>query len=186
MSLTLQKKYTRYILQSDLAKITLGIMVMATCSQVSVPWYPVPLTLQTFGMIFVACYLQPQQSFLAFLGWISMGALGFPFFASFSSGPQVLLGMTGGYLWGMMIAGSLLSMVIHNQTKKKGWFVMTGMFIITKVMILILGAAYLGYRLNSLKQAWVLGVVPFITGAVIKSVLAALAIALQRSNEKVQ
>ena len=90
----------------ELSRIATATSFMAVCSWISLP-FAVPFTLQTFAVFLVLGVLGGKKGFLAIVLYLLMGAVGVPVFAGFSSGVGVLLGATGGYLFGFLLAALL-------------------------------------------------------------------------------
>lgn len=81
----------------------LSIALMAVSAWVSVPFGPVPFTLQTFVMVFALLVLTPRECLAAIGGYLVLGAVGLPVFSSMRGGIGVLVGPTGGFLWGFVL-----------------------------------------------------------------------------------
>ena len=78
---------------------------MAVCAFVSIPMpWGVPVTLQTFAVFAAVGILGWKRGVLSLLLYLAIGALGAPVFSGFRGGFGVLLGPTGGYLWGFIPA----------------------------------------------------------------------------------
>ena len=78
--------------------------VIAVCAWICVP-FPVPFTMQTFGVFCALKILGGKRGTLAILLYIALGAAGLPVFAGFSAGFGVLFGLTGGYIAGFILIG---------------------------------------------------------------------------------
>ena len=85
----------------------LCIAIMAVCSWITVPFGPVPFTLQTFAMVFSFLVLKPKEALASIALYLSMGAIGLPMFSSMRGGIGMILGPTGGFLWGFLIGAAL-------------------------------------------------------------------------------
>ncbi len=81
----------------------LSIAIMAVSAWVTVPIGPVPFTLQMFAVTFAILVLAPKQAIGAIAGYLVLGAIGVPVFSGMRGGIGVLLGPTGGFLWGYLI-----------------------------------------------------------------------------------
>lgn len=66
----------------------------------------VPVTLQVFVVIFALLVLTPKQYFMSLLVYIMIGAIGLPVFSGMRGGLGVLMGPTGGFLWGWILAAA--------------------------------------------------------------------------------
>lgn len=81
----------------------LTIAIMAVSAWVVVPLGPVPFTLQMFAITFAIVVLPPKDAIAAIAGYLLLGAIGVPVFSGMRGGIGVLLGPTGGFLWGYLI-----------------------------------------------------------------------------------
>ena len=90
----------------DMALAALFAAVIAVCSWISVP-AAVPFTLQTFGVFAAVLLLGGRRGSLAVAVFLFLGAVGLPVFHSFQGGIAVLLGPTGGYILGFLLAAAL-------------------------------------------------------------------------------
>lgn len=87
----------------SLALCALCMAVMAVCAWVTVPFGPVPFTLQTFAVAFALLVLRPKEAVAAVAGYVLLGALGLPVFSGMRGGLGMLVGPTGGFLWGFIL-----------------------------------------------------------------------------------
>ena len=95
---------------------------MALCAHVSIPlvFTPVPITLQTFGVMFLALSLGRQRAPLALLLYLVEGASGLPVFSPHGPGGIAqLLGPTGGYLIAYPVA-AFVGGVIADKLSRRG------------------------------------------------------------------
>ena len=91
----------------SIAFIALSIAIMAVSAWVTIPLGPVPFTLQMFAITFAVIVLTPKQAICAITGYLMLGAIGIPVFSGMRGGIGVLLGFTGGFLWGYLIGVAL-------------------------------------------------------------------------------
>ncbi len=87
----------------DLCQIAIGAALIAVCSWLSIP-FTVPFTLQSFAVCLIAALLGLRRGPLAVLIYLLLGAAGLPVFSGFRAGLGTLLGATGGYLVGFLLA----------------------------------------------------------------------------------
>jgi biotin transport system substrate-specific component len=101
-----------------LALILIGTALIALCARVSilVPGNPVPFTGQTFGVLLSAGALGFRRGLAASLLYLVLGAVGLPIFAEGAHGTSVILGATGGYLVGFVVASALV-----GRLAELGW-----------------------------------------------------------------
>lgn len=88
----------------DLVYISIGAALIAICSWINIPT-AVPFTMQTFAVFLVLCVLGGERGTIATLVYVLLGAVGVPVFAGFAGGIGVLLGNTGGYIFGFILMG---------------------------------------------------------------------------------
>lgn len=100
-----------------LAQIALCIAIMAVCAWVTIPLGAIPITLQMFALTFALVLLPPKAYIAAVAGYLVLGALGLPVFSGMRGGFGVLLGPTGGYLWGYLVGGTLATLTMQQLYK---------------------------------------------------------------------
>ena len=77
--------------------------LMAVCAWLAVPLGDTAFTMQTFGVFLTLFLLGGGKGSAACVAYLLLGAVGLPVFSGFQGGLGVLLGPTGGYLWGFLI-----------------------------------------------------------------------------------
>lgn len=147
----------------------------------------VPLTLQTFGVLFTGALLGARRGVSATGLYLLIGAIGFPVFAAGSDGVhrsgldtiigvesgQLILGATGGYLVGFLIASAIVgSLAQRGWDRRIGSSI--GAMLIGSVIIYVVGVAWLAAAANlDLTDALTFGLWPFLPGDLIKLIVAA-------------
>ena len=91
----------------SIAFTALAIAIIAVSAWITVPIGPVPFTLQMFAVTFAIIVLTPRQAICAIAGYLALGAVGVPVFSGMRGGIGILMGPTGGFLWGYLIGVSL-------------------------------------------------------------------------------
>lgn len=91
----------------SIAFTALSIAIMTVSAWVTVPLGPIPFTLQMFAVTFAILVLTPRQAIAAIAGYLALGAVGVPVFSGMRGGIGVLMGPTGGFLWGYLIGVSI-------------------------------------------------------------------------------
>jgi biotin transport system substrate-specific component len=162
-----------------------GSILMALMAQIRiyVPFSPVPITGQTFGVLFLGAVLGGKIGALSMVIYIAEGLSGIPVFAGVGSGPAYLLGPTGGYLIGFIPAAFLVGMMHESGWGRKIW---------ASVLIMILGTTIIfafgiaGLALTAgFIYALEIGLYPFIPGALLKILFATgLTATLNRPSHK--
>lgn len=103
-----------------LALIGLAIALMVVSAKISVPFVPVPMTLQSAVVLFFACYLGAADSLIAVGIYIVLGLIGVPVFASGGGFDYVLkpsFGFTLGFLVSSLVCGLLYKKSTTNVRK---------------------------------------------------------------------
>lgn len=149
-------------------------MILVACSYLSItlPFSPVPITGQTFGILLVAMALGRVRGMAVVMAYLLEGAMGLPVFAGGSAGIAKFVGPTGGYLVGFAASAYLVGYLAD-----KGWdksFVKTTIaMILGTALIFITGLAQLSFFVPS-ETLFTMGFTPFLPGAVIKIALASV------------
>ncbi|MBE6955819.1 MAG: biotin transporter BioY [Ruminococcaceae bacterium] len=86
----------------DMTAIALMAVLMCLCTWIAIP-AAVPFTLQTFAVFAAVELLGPRRAFWSVAVYLLMGAVGLPVFSGMTGGFGILLGQTGGYLWGFLL-----------------------------------------------------------------------------------
>ena len=84
----------------NLARCALFVSLMAVCAWIGLPLPPVRFTLQTLAVMTALGLLGAKWGAVSVTVYLLLGLGGLPVFSGFRGGPGVLLGITGGYLWG--------------------------------------------------------------------------------------
>lgn len=159
-----------------LALILLGTLVITASAQVYIPTQPVPFTGQTFGVLLTAGALGFRRGVLATLLYLALGALGLPVFAEGKHGVDWLVGATGGYLVGFVLATAIV-----GRLAELGWdrnlLGSVGAMVIGSLAIYAVGVPWLAAVAlgGDLSKAISVGLVPFLVWDIVKLVLAAVA-----------
>ena len=155
--------------------IVLGSLLLAALAQIQIvlPFTPVPITGQTFGVLLIAAALGSKRGATAMLLYITEGALGLPFFAGGTSGLGILTGATAGYLVGFIVAAYVIGQLAERGLERN---VRTSLipFLVGTVIIYVCGVTWLSIVLGSLNKAITLGVLPFLIGDALKLIAAGL------------
>ncbi len=106
----------KHSLLKNITLLLLFSLSLGAISQVSIPLLPVPITLQTAGVIAIGALLGPRLGTLTVVAYLVEGLLGLPMFANAQAGIAVLLGPSGGYLLGFLPAA-----FISGYCLQQGW-----------------------------------------------------------------
>jgi biotin transport system substrate-specific component len=137
---------------------------------------PVPISAQSLAVLLAGAFLGPGRGMLAVLIYIAAGAAGLPVFADGHGGWERLVGHTGGYLLGF-IPAALLSGWLAERAADRTYRAALGILLGGHAIIFIFGVSYLS-RFTGGQHAFFSGLVPFLPGAALKSLLGALPMVL--------
>ena len=157
----------------DVVLLVLFSAFVALTAQVEIPLWPVPLTLQTLGVLFTGAVLGSRRGALALLLYLTEGALGLPVFAGGASGVGYMLGPTGGYLVGFVVAAGVVGWLAQRGWDRRLVWAAVAM-VIGNVIIYVCGVAWLAVFLGDLWGALIKGMLLFVVGDLIKIAVAAL------------
>jgi biotin transport system substrate-specific component len=139
-----------------------------------IPLPPVPITLQTLFMGLAAILLGGRLGALSQGIYILLGILGLPVFAGGKAGIGVLLGPTGGYLVGFIVAAFVIGWLAERK-KRAGFAWLVFSLLAGTAVVYLLGVLQLALAARlTLMKALTLGVLPFLIGDVFKILLTAL------------
>jgi biotin transport system substrate-specific component len=138
--------------------ITLG-------SWISIPCFPVPFTLQTL-FVLLAGTVMKRYAVIPVSLYVLLGALGLPLFHNGIAGVGVLLGPTGGYLIGFIVAALITGLAYEHCSRP----VRIGGLITATLIIYVCGIGWLMYSFDQeFLPAFAVGALPFIIGDAIKA-----------------
>lgn len=91
----------------NMTRSALFAALMSLCAWLSLPVGQLAVSLQSFAVLLALGVLGGKRGTAAVAVYLALGAVGLPVFTGFRGGFSVLLGPTGGYLWGFLLAGGL-------------------------------------------------------------------------------
>ncbi len=160
----------------DLAAVLAGSLLMAAAAKVTVPFYPVPLSMQTFVAIGLGLTLGPARGALAVMIYLGQGAAGLPVFAGSPErgiGLAYMAGPTGGYLVGFVVQAVVAGMLAGRRWDRKPAMALAAA-LVAAASIYPTGLLWLGTVIGFDKPVLEFGLYPFVLGDLVKSMLAAL------------
>lgn len=166
-------------LAADAARIAAANILLILCAHIAIPlpWTPVPITGQTFGVLLVAVLFGARRSAIALILYLLEGLAGLPVFQPFGApGPARFLGPTAGFLLAYP-PGALVSGWLVENGAAKSALRLVGALFTGELLIFLSGCAWLavgmgfGWRL-AIQQ----GALPFIPGEIVKIALIAAAV----------
>ncbi|MBI2852120.1 MAG: biotin transporter BioY [Chloroflexi bacterium] len=183
-------KYSAFCWRYELSvpkKLVMALAMAALTGLVAqakfqLPWTPVPVTGQTFGVLLSGVLLGRWWGGASMAIYAGLGAIGLPWFAGWSAGIGVLGGATGGYIIGFILASLFVGYFTDKFVRSRSFLTMLGLMLFAN-FVLVHGPGL--FQLNqwlvlvkgntaSIGQLLMMGTVPFIAGDVTKAVLAAI------------
>jgi biotin transport system substrate-specific component len=167
----------RHRLSRTLLSLLVGSLLLWVSARIQIPFYPVPLTLQTLVVLGLGVVMGPALGMATVGGYLLAGALGLPVFAGTPEkgiGLAYMMGPTGGYLLGFVLAVG-----VTGSLARRGWDRQVATTVLAMVLgnlaIYLPGVLWLGTLIGWEKPVLALGLYPFLLGDVLKIVVAALA-----------
>ena len=148
----------------------LGTLLLTISAKIKIPFYPVPMTMQTFMVLFLGIVLGPKIGFLTVSLYLFEGILGLPIFAGTPEkgiGFAYFIGPTGGYLIGFLIAVYFAGLFKYD----KGLINIFLKLIFSVSFIYICGLIWLGILIGWEKPIFKLGAQPFLLAELFKILL---------------
>lgn len=155
--------------------VVMGTALTALAAQVSlpIPGSPVPVTGQTFAVLLTAAALGPARGVASQVLYLALGAIGLPVFTQGSHGMHVILGATGGYLVGFLLAALIMGVGSRRGTDRSAPRELFAL-LLASAAIYVCGVTWLSVATGmSLSAAVSVGLVPFLVGDALKAALAA-------------
>ncbi len=158
------------------ALVVLGIVALAAAAQIKVPMWPVAINMGTFAVLTIGAAYGPRLGLVTILGYMGIGAMGFDVFQSSTAqlnGIDYMMGGTGGYLLGYVLATMLLGMAARGGwDRTPGWMALA--MLAGNLLLYIPGLLWLGQVYGWDKPILQWGLTPFIIGDALKLALAAM------------
>ena len=175
--------WPRGLVQS-LVLVLAGTAVLTISAKVQVPFWPVPMTLQTLAVMLIGAAYGSRLAVVTVLAYIAEGAIGLPVFANTPpqiAGPAYLIGPTAGYIWGWVVAAGIIGFAADRGASRSIGKLFVAI-LIGEVALFAMGFAWLAWfaTLSSgeiglgAEKALAAGVTPFILADLLKIALASL------------
>lgn len=159
---------TKTYIQEVLIVLGMSFLIaLAAPIAIPLPFTPVPITLQNTLILTLSVLFGAKRTVLAVIGFLVQGALGFPVFATCIAGFSHLLSCNAGYLLGYMVAAAVVGFLSRAASKSHLFWMLS----IGDGIIYLFGAIWLASFIGG-TQAFILGVLPFLCGDMIKRLLA--------------
>lgn len=162
-----------------------GAAVIAAATQVSVPFFPVPMTLQTLAILVVGLSFGARLGTATLLTYLGYGALGLPVFANGMNG-LALVGPTAGFLYGFVLMAGLAGLAADRGIAR-GVLSISLVALVLSMLLYIPGIAWpmavasatgveAGWVGQEIGFYWTHFIAPFLIGDAVKAVIAALVV----------
>jgi biotin transport system substrate-specific component len=167
----------------DAALCAFGVALLTLSSKVSVPFLPVPMTLQTFAVLCLGAAYGVRLSAITVIAYLAAGLCGLPVFAGtppLVAGPAYLLGPTGGFLLGFIPAAMFMGLIAEAKLDRH-FSLSLPAALVSCAMIFACGFVWLAFAARvgtsghglGAALAWRKGVMPFLLGDGVKAALTA-------------
>ena len=151
----------------------LGAALLTISAKIQIPFWPVPLTMQTFVVLVLGVVYGLRLGSATMVVYLVLGAIGLPVFAGTPEkgiGIGYMQGATGGYLIGFVCAAAMCGWLAERGWDRS-WLKAAIAMILGHLLILALGWARLAALIGPAK-AYYAGVAPFYTATLLKTALA--------------
>lgn len=189
-----------------LACVVAGVGLLTTSAWVSVPFFPVPMTMQTLAVLLIGGVLGPKLGVVTVASYLALGMAGAPVFHNGLGGVMVLLGPTGGYLVGFMAMAAVMGLASSwarrmgapGGVRERGFLpcecgfdgcgqskrhralrqvgTLAGGVVLAEVVLYLVGASWLAAEIGAVWKAVEVGVIPFLVGDALKGAVAIAAL----------
>jgi biotin transport system substrate-specific component len=156
-----------------------GSLLLAVSAKVQVPFYPVPMTLQTLVVLLLGAPLGARLSAAAVALYLVEGLAGLPVFAGAVAGPIYMAGPTGGFLVGFLVAAALIGFVADRRWDRS-WIRLLASLSLGHAVVFAFGFLWLA-QLVGAQKAFAAGVAPFVLATIVKTLLAVALVGAGRS-----
>jgi biotin transport system substrate-specific component len=159
--------------------VAAGVALLTVSAKMQIPLWPVPMTMQTYVVLVIAMAYGTRLALATVMAYLLAGALGAPVFAGTPEkglGVAYMLGPTGGYLVGFVLATYVMGVLAARGWDRRMLPSLAAMTL-GHAIILASGVAWLAASLG-LAHAVAVGLSPFILATVVKTILAGLTLPL--------
>ncbi|MFN3273914.1 MAG: biotin transporter BioY [Paracoccus sp. (in: a-proteobacteria)] len=166
-----QDHISRTSLAGKLGITLAAAALIALSAKVQVPFWPVPMTLQTMAVMGLAVVLGPRLGLAAMGSYLAAGLAGLPVFATAGAGLAYLAGPTAGFLLGFLLAMGVTGALAQGRgILGRGLAMLAGL-----ATIYVPGLIWLTNFVPS-ERVLAAGFTPFILGDLVKLVVALMLI----------
>ena len=158
---------------SKVLAVLAGLALLTISAHIKIPFYPVPLTMQTLIVLGIGMTYGARLGGITLLGYLGAGLIGLPVFAG-GAGMVYMMGPTGGYLVGFFSAAVVLG-ALAERGWTRNWATAAAAMLIGNAIIYLLGVGWLT-SLIGWDKAVQFGLLPFLYGDALKLIIAALGV----------
>lgn len=174
-------------LTTDIVLVTAGALLTSVLAQIAIPLWPVPITMQTFAVLFVGATLGASRGALSLALYAVLGLVGLPVFApnadhSHTTGLAAILGPTGGFIIAFILAAAFVGWLAQREWDHK--ILKTAVaFLGGSAIMYLIGLPWLFVGLSNLGTAVIpdplgttltSGFLVFVPGDILKAIAAGL------------
>lgn len=172
-------------LVAGLATMVVGSLFIALCSKISVPVWPVPVTLQTFAVALLAAGFGLRIGVATVVLYIAEGLAGLPVFAGAAAGPAYLFGPTGGFIVAFLLMAAIVGQAADMGLSRR-ILPLFAVMLVADAVVFGFGYAWLVTVLSGMKgvaPAAVMGaafegaIKPFVVWDILKMAFATISVA---------
>ncbi len=171
----------RSALLRNLALAVAGSLLMVAAAKIKVPFWPVPMTLQTLAVLALGAAYGPRLGAATIALYVAYGLAGLPVFTNtppLAAGPLYLAGPTGGFVLGFVVAAAIAGWAAARGASLVR---LLGGLLLADLALMVVGCLWLAFGAQmaggatgvGLAKAFAYGVQPFLLGEVLKTALAA-------------
>ncbi len=164
--------------------IIMGSVLLTISAKIKIPFYPVPMTMQTFMVLFLGISFGYKIGVATVMLYLLEGILGLPVFSNSPEkgiGIAYFVGPTMGYLIGFVFASFLAGFLKYNSN----FFLTFIKLLLSTSIIYILGVIWLGSLIGWDKPILQLGVYPFLLAELFKILLLVFLIPVLLKTKKI-
>ncbi|CAM5208591.1 Biotin transporter OS=Bosea thiooxidans OX=53254 GN=SAMN05660750_00626 PE=3 SV=1 [Bosea thiooxidans] len=165
----------------NVALAVAGSLLMVLAAKIKVPFWPVPMTLQTLAVLGIGAAYGPRLGAATMALYIAYGLAGLPVFTNtppVAAGPLYLVGPTGGFLVGFVLAAAIAGWAAERGASLVR---LVGGLVLADLVLLAIGCLWLAFGAQmaggvsgvGLGKAFAFGVQPFLLGEALKVALVA-------------
>jgi biotin transport system substrate-specific component len=158
--------------------VVTGVALLTLSAKVKIPFYPVPITMQSFVVLALGLTYGSRLGAVTVLMYLAVGVLGLPVFAGTPEkgiGVAYMIGPTGGYLLGFIVAAATTGYLAERGWDRKVLLTFAAM-LVGNIVIYLPGLIWLGNIVGWDKPVLEWGLTPFLAGDLAKIVLAMIVI----------